>query len=45
MAGKTILAWMVEQDRTLAYLSQQSGLDVDTLVGLIVGEADVDVQA
>ena len=44
MVGKTILAWMVEQDRTLAYLSQQSGLDVDTLVGLIVGEADVDVQ-
>ena len=44
MVGKTILAWMVEQDRTLAYLSQQSGLDVDTLVGLIVGEAAVDVQ-
>ena len=44
MVGKTILAWMVEQDRTLSYLSQQSGLDIDTLVGLIVGKVDVDVQ-
>ena len=44
MVGKTILAWLVEQDRTLAYLSQQSGLDVDTLVGLIVGEADGDAR-
>ena len=39
MVGKSILEWMVEQDRTVAYLARQADLETEMLIGVIAGGA------
>lgn len=35
--GTITLTWMIEQDRTIGYVSKQSGIDPERLINLITG--------